>query len=108
VWVLCGRWDPQQPYLENPKLVVEVLSPSTERTAFTEKAANYWHAPDLEEYVLIHQKRAEVIIQRRQPDLSTQLMTLRRGSVELQSIGLTLDMERIYKNTGIELPASAS
>ena len=42
-------------FIQHPKLIVEVLSDSTEAFDRGDKFADYKTIPELEEYVLIHQ-----------------------------------------------------
>jgi Uma2 family endonuclease len=57
VMVACGP-DPGDPYVENePCLVVEVVSPSTETTDRREKLASYKRMPGLRAYLIVSQDR---------------------------------------------------
>jgi Uma2 family endonuclease len=97
VSVACGPQDLGQVFLTDPRLIVEVLSPSTARIDRHEKALNYREIPTLEEYVLVAQNKLEVTVFRRSEDWCAQVMTLRDESVELRSIELTLPLDRIYE-----------
>ena len=97
VSVDCGPRDPEEVYLTDPRLIVEVLSPSTARFDRHEKALNYREIPTLEEYVLVAQHKLEVTVFRRSDDWCAQVMTLRDESAELRSIELTLPLDRIYE-----------
>ena len=59
--VVCGaeQIDPRDA-LQNPTLIVEVLSPSTEREDRTDKFREYQRIPSLRHYVLIDQQRPYV------------------------------------------------
>jgi len=59
--------DAQEDFLEAPKLVVEVLSDSTEAVNRREKLLSYRRLPSLQEYVLIDQNKAWVEVFRRTP-----------------------------------------
>ncbi|MGH8226586.1 MAG: Uma2 family endonuclease [Steroidobacteraceae bacterium] len=65
VMVTCERSGVEDYYLRTLRIVVEVLSPSTELIDRREKALSYREVPTLEEYVLIGQRHAEVTIHRR-------------------------------------------
>lgn len=64
VAVTCDPSDKLQLMLA-PRLVVEVLSPSTERTDRGEKFVAYTHLPSLQEYVLVHQDQQQIELFRR-------------------------------------------
>ena len=54
VMVSCAPPPPQDAhYLDDPCLAVEVLSPSTERTDFTDKRASYGEVPTLGAYLIV-------------------------------------------------------
>ncbi|HEY0778154.1 MAG TPA: Uma2 family endonuclease [Gemmatirosa sp.] len=60
VMVACGP-PPDDPYVETaPCLIVEVLSPSTQRTDRREKGPAYRALPSLQTYVVVHQPRRRV------------------------------------------------
>jgi len=73
VTVICGRVeidfaDPTGQTVTNPRVLVEVLSPSTEDYDRGEKLGNYKQIPSLEEVLLVAHDRQEVEIVRREPD----------------------------------------
>jgi Uma2 family endonuclease len=97
VSVACGPQDLGKVFLTDPRLIVEVLSPSTARIDRHEKALNYREIETLEEYILVAQDKLEVTVFRRSEEWCAQVMTLPDGSAELRSIGLTLPLDRIYE-----------
>jgi Uma2 family endonuclease len=97
VMVACQREDASEYYLQLPKLIIEVLSPSTEKTDRREKALNYRQIATLEEYVLIAQNRPHVEIQRRADDWRPTLVTSLDAIAEFRSIGLSLPLTQIYE-----------
>ncbi len=79
-----------------PSLVVEVLSPSTERLDRGEKKLNYLQIPSLQEYVLVAQDKPKVEIMRRSTSWAVE--ELYPGDVlTLASVGLTLPLADIYR-----------
>src|SRR4051812_7008678 len=65
VMVSCVRDGLEEFYLRYPRLLVEVLSDSTEMIDRREKLINYPQIPTLEEYVLVAQDKSEVTLLRR-------------------------------------------
>lgn len=66
VWVGCGETRNAKGELDDePRLVIETLSPSTERIDWREKAINYREIASLQEIVLVAQKPAGVVLYRR-------------------------------------------
>ena len=84
----------------NPLLVVEVLSPSTEKHDRSGKFMMYRTLPSLREYVLIEQNRPYVTTFFRneaQHWEDTDVSDLNQ-SVHLRSVGEEIPLARIYKN----------
>jgi Uma2 family endonuclease len=96
VMVACGP-NVDSRFCTDPRLVVEVLSPSTERTDRREKACNYRQIPTLEEFVLIAQRKAEVTIYRRSERWAPLTLTSVDETAELRSIELSLPLAQIYE-----------
>lgn len=105
VTVSCDAEDWQRganDIVRTPRLVVEVLSPSTEFFDRGKKFRTYQACPSVEEYVLIRTKYQEVEIFNRQQG---HIWTYRRfelgQEVELRSIGLTIPLAAIYSRTDV-------
>jgi Uma2 family endonuclease len=97
VMVACGREGLETYFLRNPKVVIEVLSPSTERTDRREKFMNYRRIPTLEEYILIGQDTPEVTIYRRSTEWMPTVLTALEALAEIQSIELSLPLAEVYE-----------
>ena len=102
VMVVCGEpdfVDNRVDTIDNPKLIVEVLSPSTALEDRNEKLDEYTRLESLQEYVLISQDEARIERYLRQ-DSGDWLYSNVRGldaSLILPSIGVTLDFTFVYK-----------
>jgi len=100
VLVVCGEavlTDGESDTLENPVLIVEVLSDSTEKYDRGDKFEHYQTIASLRDYVLVSQKKARVEHYHRQPDGSWLLRTSGPGDrVVLESIGCELAVDRVY------------
>lgn len=97
--VVCGpvvpaRDDPHG--LTNPVVLVEVLSDGTEKDDRGSKFAHYRRLESLKDYVLVAQDAPRVEVFRR----DSEAWTLREYGpaevVELESLGLRLEVDRIY------------
>ena len=103
IWMACGEArDPQGKYLDEPRLVIEVLSPSTARFDRREKVASYREIPSIEEYVLVAPKPANVVIHRRAHQWKPQILETLDSALDLQSVGLALPVTRIYRGVYAE------
>jgi Uma2 family endonuclease len=102
VMVACGPIADFR-FCTNPRLVVEVLSPSTERTDRREKAANYRQIPSLEEYVLVAQRSPEITIYRRSEHWAPLILSSLEETAEFRSIELSLPLGQIYEGACTEV-----
>lgn len=98
VWVGCGeKRNSEGVIVGEPRLVIEVLSPSTARIDRREKAMNYREIPSLEECVLVAQKNAQVTIYGRAKEWRRVVLDSPEHALELRSVGLTLPIAQIYE-----------
>ena len=96
VMVACGHEGLEKYFLRNPKVIIEVLSPSTEGTDRREKFIHYRRIPTLEEYILIGQDTPEVTIYRRSTEWKPTVLTALEAVAEIQSIELSLPLAQVY------------
>lgn len=109
--VICGprQIDPDDPTGEtilNPRVIVEVLSPSTEAYDRGEKFGRYRQLDSLEEYVLVSQLTPRVEVFYRQGD-GTWLFDAASeltATARLRSLKIELPLADVY--AGIEFAAS--
>lgn len=104
-FVTCDRRDQKDRYVKRyPKLIAEVLSPSTEEFDRGMKFEDYQSLDSLEEYVLISQTEMRVECRRRVASNRNQWETelYRLGErISLKSIGLEVTVADLYR--GISL-----
>jgi len=102
VTVICGSIeldpaDAKQHTALNPRVLVEVLSPSTEDYDRGEKLGSYKLIPSLEEVVLVAHDRREIEIVRREKDGGWSRQIARDGeSLTLGSLACELAVAEIY------------
>jgi Uma2 family endonuclease len=104
VLVSCEE-NPENSYFRNePILIIEVTSPSTERTDRSEKLLYYQQMASLLEYVIVDQHKLNVDIHRRQPDgrWITYYFNEADDEIELKSVELTLPITEIYRRVRFE------
>ena len=84
--------------LRNPTLIVEVLSPSTERVDRGLKFDCYRTLPSLQAYVLISQDEPRIEIYSRQPDDTWRydVTTGLQAGLSLDSIGCVIRLAEVY------------
>ena len=105
VMVICSRSSARALAESSPTLVVEVLSPSTERIDRVEKLRAFKSVSSLDAYLIVSQEERAV---------DAYLRTTRRewehefiegdGAIELATIGVTLTLDQLYE--GVDLPTA--
>jgi Uma2 family endonuclease len=100
--VTCDERDRQTPQFNSyPCTIVEVLSPSTEAYDRGKKFKLYQRSTSLVEYVLVSAEEIEIEVFRKNERGKWEVTNYVAGDmVELESIGLTFAIERVYR--GIE------
>jgi Uma2 family endonuclease len=100
--VVCGKVqldpeDARKTTAVNPKVVIEVLSTSTERYDRGEKLDHYKKIPSLEEIVLVSHQAHSVEVHRRGKS-GWKKQEYRSGTAELKSIECELPLDEVYRN----------
>jgi Uma2 family endonuclease len=98
VIVTCDPRDTDDYFLRFPKLIIEVLSPSTERLDRKEKFESYLTVPTLEEYVLISQEQPDVTCFRRSSAWEPHVVSGIEAAMHLESVDFTLPLSVVYEN----------
>ncbi|HMR10110.1 MAG TPA: Uma2 family endonuclease [Polyangiaceae bacterium] len=101
VTVVCGALDLDPDdraghTVLNPSLLVEVLSPTTERDDRGAKLDCYKAIASVRAIALVDQERPEVTLHSRQPDGSWRQTVHTTGDVELAAIACRLPLDEIY------------
>ena len=109
VLVVCGEprfTDEVADTLTNPKVIVEVLSPSTEDYDLGRKFKLYRRLPSFVEYLLVAQEQPRVTIHRRQADDAWKEEDIEGlGSVvRVQSLGIEIPLAEIYEGITFDAP----
>ncbi len=98
--VACEPGDPLSVFEEQPVVIFEVLSPSTEAIDRREKYLNYTSLPSVQAYVLVDQQKVEVTLFLRSPmGWAKEVLTALDETLELAAIGVTLPLAAIYRGT---------
>ena len=101
VMVTCDPRDTDPYFRSFPKLLVEVLSPSTERTDRQEKFLSYTKIETLEEYVLIAQDRIEVTVFRRANNWQPEVTRQSDQALKLDSIKTSVPLRVVYEDVSV-------
>lgn len=96
--------DPDSPtHVTNPRVVVEVLSPSTEEYDREEKRLYYQRLASLREYVLVAQDRRYVEVWRRDGRGWAREVHGAGARASLPSIDFELDVDDLYEIAGVHV-----
>jgi len=95
--VTCDKRDTDQRFIHYPKLIIEVLSKSTERIDKREKFLAYTSVESLQEYVLVPQASRDITVFRRDKNWKAEIITAPRTMLTLESLGLKLPLSAIYE-----------
>ena len=94
ITVRCGERDADDYALHDPRVIVEVLSPSTQRYDRGDKRLAYGGIPSLREYVLVSQDamRVELLA----GDEPAVILTGEEERLHLPSLDFSLSLEELY------------
>jgi len=103
VSVSCHPEDKQKgiDIIRYPRLVIEVLSPSTETNDRGKKFRSYKACSSIQEYVLINSQHQEVEIFHRQGDMWAYHQYESGQEIDLASIRLTISLADIYRDVNV-------
>ena len=82
--------------IQSPLIVVEVLSPSTERYDRTEKFTRYTRCPTLEVYILVSQDEQYIEVYRRSTGWKQERFSVGQ-TIKLEQLDLELPVDSIYE-----------
>lgn len=110
VVVSCSPRRPEELFIDDPVLVVEVLSPSTAQYDQGEKRWVYQALPSLRQLVLVSPREAKVELATREADGSWRsvFVTGLDGALELASLDLALSMAESYADVPLVTTAPAA
>jgi Uma2 family endonuclease len=101
VMVTCDSRDTDRFFKRLPKVLIEVMSDSTERIDRREKRWGYQQIETLEEYVLVAQDRMEVTVFRRTNQWRPELLTKPDQSLQLGSLDFALPLSAVYEGVKV-------
>jgi Uma2 family endonuclease len=99
--VACDPRDTAPLFLRFPKVLIEVLSPDTERIDRREKFLSYTQIETLEEYVLVAQDRMEVTVFRRADHWRPEVVRQPDQELRLSSLDFSLPLRELYEGVKV-------
>ncbi len=101
VVMTCEPDDDSQLFRE-PKLIVEILSPSTRGVDRRRKVPDYGRLPSVEEIWLVDSREREVLVWRRTEGAWVGSFPYSGSdSFPSQALGVEVSLDRLYRNTGL-------
>lgn len=101
VMVTCDPRDTDRYFSRFPKVLIEVLSPETERTDRREKFLSYTQIETLEEYVLVAQDKMEVTVFRRANKWQPEIANKPDLQLRLPSLDFALPLSAVYEGVKV-------
>lgn len=98
IMVTCDPRDIAAQFNQYPKVIIEILSESTERIDRIEKFDHYTKIETLEQYVLVAQDRTEVTIFSRATNWKPETFVETKQGIQLNSIGFSIPLAEVYQN----------
>jgi Uma2 family endonuclease len=96
--------DPQGRDRSDVIVAFEVLSPSTKERDLGWKRAAYTKLPSLTHYIVVAQDAVDVVVFARTNGFAEQRLQSPGESIELKSLGVSLPLAEIYRDTGLFAP----
>ena len=102
VTVACNPQVSEEDILENPRVVIEVLSPSTEIVDRVRKLSTYKACPTVEEYLLVNTEYKRVEIYRREKGIFWIYAELgAQDEIHLTSLDVRFSVADVYENADV-------
>src|SRR6266436_4707586 len=101
VMVACDPRDTDRYFKRYPKVLVEVLSESTEPIDRREKFLSYRQIETLEEYVLVAQDKMEVTVFRRESHWQPGVLRQPDQLLRMASLDFTLPLTAVYEGVKV-------
>lgn len=103
VLVECGKPDPRSLAADEPRVVIEILSPSTTRYDRFQKLAEYQQHPAIKVILLVDSEAPQVAVWRRAGETwSTAEAAGLDAVIDLPEIGVTLPLAELYLDLTFE------
>ena len=102
ITISCDERDRnQKETIHYPRVVVEVLSPTTEATDRGRKAAYYRACPTIQEYMMVDSEEVFIEVHRREEEKWTIHVFEPGYTITLESLGIQFPIEDAYEGTSL-------
>jgi Uma2 family endonuclease len=100
--VICHPVGDRDSYLSDPVVIIEVISPSTEREDRGRKKFDYFATPSIRQYAIIEQDERLIDLYTRTGDRWTDEIIEGDAVLNLSSIGVEVSLDVIYEDTELD------
>src|ERR1700738_4987092 len=100
--VTCTQVRGTEDVVLDPVLIIEVISPSTEREDRGRKKFDYFATPSIRQYALIEQDERRVDLYTRMGDVWTDEIVEGSSVLKLSSIGVEISLDTVYEDTELD------
>jgi Uma2 family endonuclease len=100
--VTCTPFGGKDDIVPDPIVVIEVISPSTEREDRGRKKFDYFATPSIQQYAIIEQDARRVDLYTRSGNRWTDEIVEGDATLTLSSIGVEITLDAIYEDTELD------
>ncbi|MBV9860296.1 MAG: Uma2 family endonuclease [Alphaproteobacteria bacterium] len=100
--VTCRPIDPSDDVVPEPVLVIEVISPGTEREDRGRKKFDYFATPSIRQYAIVEQDERRVDLYTRSGEGWTNRVVTGDTALDLSSVGVAIGLAAIYEDTELD------
>lgn len=102
VSVTCRPIDDRDDTVPDPVLVVEVISPSTEREDRGRKKFDYFATPSIRHYAIVEQEARRIDLYTRTGEHWTDVVIEGSAVLKLTGLGIEISLDAIYEDTDFD------
>lgn len=102
VSVTCRPIDDRDDTVPDPVLVVEVISPSTEREDRGRKKFDYFSTPSIRHYAIVEQEARRIDLYTRTGEHWTDEVVEGSAVLKLTALGVEIGLDAIYEDTALD------
>jgi Uma2 family endonuclease len=103
ITVTCSPVTGKDDIVPDPVVVIEVVSPSTERDDRGPKKFDYFATPSIRQYAIVEQDARRVDLYTRSETEWTNEVIERDAVLNLSSIGVEISLDTIYEDTELDI-----
>jgi Uma2 family endonuclease len=100
--VVCRHVDDRENNIPDPILIMEVISPTTEREDRGRKKFDYFATPSIQQYAIIEQDARRVDLYTRTDTSWTDEIVEGDAVLKLSSIGVEISLDTVYEDTELD------